>query len=319
MEITEKPKVWEVPDDMTYLVSNSEVSNYLSCERKHYYAHALQLMPINYSTSLSRGLIGHEALAEFYSALKDGFDIFRAATVMEDVVDQYFLAEYQKSGNPGKQEALDMLNNLKTLLLRYVEFQKDDEWEILEVEKSYVLPLFDQYGYGMRLDLLIKQTKGPRAGEIWIVDHKFVYDFYSQNDLVVNAQMPKYLAAVRNETGLVVKGGILNELRHRLKKGAMTNDEMFRREEIRPSSARIRGIMREQILASEEIIERHNLPVDEYGKKAKRVLNQMVCKNCSFLSLCMTELEGESIGLMMKTEYQPNTYGYNAEIPKDVD
>lgn len=326
MQVQPKPIQWDVPEDMTYLVSNSEVSNYLSCERKHYYAHALNLEPINFSTSLSRGIIGHEALAAFYDVIKAWQDSQDQNTVvtpvgvhneavemMNAVVDKYYLQTLQQQGFSRKQETLEMLTMLKQLLSRYVDFQHDDMWKIIEVEQSHVMPLFDQYGYGMRLDLLVQFTVGPRAGEIWVVDHKFVYDFYSQDTLRINAQMPKYLATVRAETGLVIKGGILNELRHRMKKGPMTDAELFRREPLTPSTTRIRNIMKEQIKASEEIMERHALPVEVYGERAKRVMNQMVCKNCSFLEPCMTELDGENISLMLATEYKPNSYGYNKE------
>lgn len=326
MEVKPTPIRWDVPTDMTYLVSNSEVSNYLSCERKHYYAHALNLEPKNYSTSLSRGIIGHEALAAFYEVIKAWQDsqdqntvvyppgVFaEACDMMGAVVDKYYLQTLQQQGFSRKQETLEMLTMLKILLQRYAEFQKNDYWKILEVEQSHVMPLYDHYGYGMRLDLLVQLTQGPRAGEIEVVDHKFVYDFYSQDTLRINAQMPKYLATVRAETGLVIKRGILNELRHRMKKGPMTDLELFRREPISPSTTRIRNIMKEQIKASEEIMERHALPVEVYGERAKRVMNQMVCKNCSFLEPCMTELDGENISLMLATEFQPNSYGYNKE------
>lgn len=227
------------------------------------------------------------------------------------IVDKYMLEELRKSNHPGRQATLDMLNGLTILLERYVAFQQADKWEIVAVEKSFVMPLFDNYGYGMRLDLLIKETTGPLQGAIRIVDHKFVYDFYNANILRINAQMPKYLATVRNDTGLTIHDGVLNMIRHRTKKGPMTDEELFRREPLRPSSTRIRNIMREQIKASEEIMERHALPVDEYGQRAKRVLNQMVCNNCSFLDLCMFELDGGNPSLMLKTEFQPNSYGYN--------
>lgn len=303
MELTRTPIDWNLGPDMTYLVSNSEAANFLSCEMKHFFAHILNLEPKSSSISLSRGVIGHEAMAEFYES--------GSAERMQDIVDGYFVLEMQKQSYPGKDQTLQMLNELKTLLTRYVEFQRDDKWEILEVEKSHVMDLFDHYGYGMRLDLLIRYTTGPYAGEVAIVDHKFMYDFPSVDTLEINAQIPKYLATVRNDTGLVIKHGLLNVLRHRLKKGPMSDDEMFRREIIKPTTRRVRNIMREQIQVSERIMQRHSMPVDEAKATALRALNPMICKNCSFLRLCMTDLEGQDTKLMMETEYQPNSYGYN--------
>jgi hypothetical protein len=278
---------------------------------KHFYAHILNIEPVSYSISLSRGIIGHEALAAFYEALQAGQDTDTAAAMMHSVVDKYFIETFKKPSYSGKDDSLKMLNELKTLLSRYVEFQRDDEWEILEVETTHVLPMFDSYGYGMRLDLLVRYTKGPYSGGIAIVDHKFVYDFPGLDTIAINSQIPKYLATVRNETGLVIKHGVLNCIRHRLKKGAMLDEELFRREVIKPSTKRIRNIMREQMQVSERILERRAMPVEEAKSSAVRVLNQMLCKNCSFLNLCMTDLEGENTDLMLKTEFQHNSYGYN--------
>jgi uncharacterized protein YnzC (UPF0291/DUF896 family) len=307
MELMRSRYQWKLGSDMTYLVSNSEASTFLSCEMRHYYAHVLNIEPINASTSLSRGNIGHEALAVFYTYLKDGHNVDVALSAALDIVDGYFAQEYVKQSNPNKQATLDMLNGLKFLLERYAEYQKQDQWEILSVEEQHTLPIIDQYGYTMRLDLLIRN----KLSEIWIVDHKFVYDFKPPDMLTINAQMPKYIATVRQSTGLIVKGGILNQIRHRVKKGPMTDDELFRREPLRPSNKKIRNIMREQIDISQKIIARHSMPIDEAHRVSPRVLNEMVCKNCPFLQPCMTELEGESITLMLKQHYRPNSYGYN--------
>lgn len=314
MQRLAKPLTWDPGEDMTYLVSNSEASNFLACQQKHFYAHILNIEPKNMSLSLSRGNIGHECLALGYEHVRlYGHETWEAAReLVTGNVDRYIILQMQGPSHPAKQANIDMLMNLKVLLDRYWTYAENDPWDILAVEQQYTMDLFDQYGYTMRLDLLVQINAGPRKGEIWIVDHKFIYDFYNERVLTSNAQIPKYLATVRAETGLVIKGGILNELRHRMKKGPMTDEELFRREPLMPNATKIRNIMREQIKASEQVIERHNLPVDEAEAMAIRALGTMECKNCSFFDLCMTQLEGNSGKLMIETEFQPNSYGYNS-------
>jgi predicted RecB family nuclease len=72
--------------------------------------------------------------------------------------------------------------------------------------------------------------------------------------------------------------------------------------------------MKAQIIASERILERHEMPVEEYGKTALRTMGKMTCDHCSFVPLCSAELDGEEdIALLVLTEYKPNTYGYGPE------
>jgi PD-(D/E)XK nuclease superfamily len=308
------PSVGQVESDMSWFVSNSEVAAFTSCERKHYYGHLLNLKPVRYSDSLNRGIIGHEALAAFYQGVMDGESLERCRTFMNDVVTAYLMIAIKNGDSASKEMLLGLVNLLEV----YVEFQAEDQWEILAVEKSYHLSINESYGYGMRLDLLVKLTTGPRAGEIAIVDHKFVYDMYTLDALRVNSQMPKYLATVRADTGLVITHGILNMIRHRTKKGPMTYEEKFRREIILPSNTRIRSIMREQFLVSEKIMARRNMPIEQAEQQTSRALNLMTCRNCSFIDLCMDELDGHDVSLSIQENFEENTsYGYNKESADD--
>lgn len=282
--------------DGRVIISNSEVMDYLKCERKHLYAHAMKIRPKSQSSSLSRGIIGHEALAEYYANDRDEAKAFK-------VIDSHAVA--------GTAD-LDMLTGLRNLLAFYFTFHADDDklFRILEVEKPFYMDLGEDYSYGMRLDLLVEMISGPYAGEKIIVDHKFQYNFPTADDLTMNAQLPKYIGTVRN-SGVDVKRGMLNILRWRVTKANELNAaERFKREYIAPSPVEIRNIMREQVLASERIADRKAMGVEAYKQVALRALNGMTCKNCPFINICKTELVGENAAVMIATEFVQNEYGY---------
>jgi len=280
------------------IISNSEVSTFLSCERKHYYGHGLGLAPKKLSDSLSRGIIGHEALAEYYENDCNPDKMFR-------VVDTHAV---QGTGD------LDMLTGLRTLLAFYVEHYAEEDaklFDILEVEKAYYMDLGDEYSYGMRLDLLVQMKAGPYMGEKIIIDHKFLYNFMTADELSLNVQLPKYIGTLRN-SGHDVKRGMLNQLRWRVTKAnEHVAAERFRRDIVTPSAPLIRNIMKEQVIASEKIADRKAMGVEQYGATALRSINSMTCKNCSFSNLCSTELNGEDASVMIQTEFEQNKYGYS--------
>lgn len=278
--------------DLARTVSNSEVSTFTQCQRKHYYAHILNLEPKVTGLSLSRGIIGHEALAAYY-------ENDRNPKAAHSVITKY-LNDSNADGT--------MLMELKVLLNRYFEYYGNEDFETLAVEKVYEVPVNDDYLYGMRLDLL----KRLKDGRIVVVDHKFVYDFYTQDVVDMNAQLPKYIGTVRFN-GIRADMGELNQVRYRMKKSGNTDEELFKRTPVTPTNHAIRETMREQFKVSERILERRALPPDERSSESVRTMNQMTCKNCSFLPLCLAELNGTDITNLIAQDYQPNSYGYNKE------
>ena len=278
-------------------ISNSEASAYLQCERKWFYGYKENLEPVSTSTALSRGIIGHECLAAYYTVLMTEPHAFEKATRASD--DK--LAEYLSMAGSDKV----MLFELETLLDRYYALARADGWTILAVEQSYDIDVNDEFGYVMRLDLLAN-IKGKNV----LVDHKIIYAFYNENDLDMNCQMPKYIGALRHN-GIQVDYAILNMIRHRQKKGGNTDEETFQRVVLRPSALEIKNVMREQFKASKQVVALHANP--DAGNEVLRTMNQMTCKNCSFLRLCKTELMGEDASEVRATSYRQNAYnlGYN--------
>lgn len=281
-------------DSLTRRISNSEASAYLQCERKWYYGYHQNLQPISSSTALSRGVIGHEALAEYYQVLMDDPGNFvQAERESNSKIFEYIMQDGAD---------VEMLTALNGLLQRYYAIARGDGWEILAVEKSYDIEVNDEFGYVMRLDLL-----AGIKGQTVLVDHKIVYAFHDANALDMNCQMPKYMGALR-ANGETVDYAILNQIRHRQKKGGNTDEETFQRVVLRPSGIEIRNVLREQFKASAQIVQLHRNP--DAADVVLRTMNNMTCKNCGFANLCKTELMGQDTTEVMKL-YTHNTYNDN--------
>lgn len=280
--------------DLSRTISNSEVSAFTQCERKHYYGFLKKLEPKSTSQALSRGIIGHEALEAYYTDQQAGNTPAVAMDIAINVVLKYMQDEYVDK---------TMLADLINLLTRYFAYYPHDEWEILAVEQAYEVPVNDEFIFGMRLDLLVRD----KQRRIALVDHKFVYDFYQDSVLDMNAQMPKYLGTLRFN-GIRAEYAILNQIRYRLKKGGNTDEELFRRDVLTPNNNEVRQYMAEQFMISERIMGRRSSTPEAQSLQAVRTANQMVCKNCSFQPLCKAELMGSDTSLMEQVEFKANAY-----------
>lgn len=289
---------------MNAVISNSEVGSYTSCEMKHYFAFGLSLEPKKMGDALSRGIIGHEALAVFYKNLNE-----LGHEASSDLAITYVMQILQ--AHTGKYDE-EMLRGLLTLLQDYFEFYEGEGLKPILVEEQLHLQYLPDVAYGMRLDFYGQYTKGPKAGKFVLMDHKFVYDFKTQDMLRMNAQMPKYKAVLENN-GYRVDECLLNQIRHRTKKGPMTPDEKFRREVLTFTQAEVRNVMREQVKAADRIMELRKLPIGEWKDQSLRAMGEFQCRNCSFINLCKTDLIGQPINLMVQTEFSNNTYRYKEE------
>lgn len=286
-------------------ISNSEASTWLSCRAKYRYQFLLNLEPIKQKEVLSRGIIGHEALAIYYRAIKLGQDHDVAVRNARDYLASFFsTTEY----------STDLLYDLDRILVGYfnhVKFELSDldNWDILMVEEQLDIPISEDFHVPMTLDLLVRDKT---TGDIILIDHKFFYDFPTQDDLALNAQLPKYVAILRYN-GYNVTKAMINCIRYRKLKNPDSSD-LFRRDVIKPSDAKLRNALSQHIMASQEILEYREMT--EEGQKAKSlpVLNKMMCKGCQYANLCITEYDGGDVNFLMQVDYKSNErYGYNDE------
>lgn len=281
-------------------ISNTEVTTFNTCERRHYYEFILNIEPRMFSLPLYRGIAGHAALEAYY---KEDRNLDAAHSVIKEIYRETVI------NFPGEYDHLKALEALIPLIERYHYFYGDDCFEVIEVEKTHVIPMSSNVAIGSRLDLLIRFTRGPYRGDLAVMDNKFVHNFMSQPELDMNAQGPKYVSILKRE-GLTVSKFVLNQIRHR----AMKTEEplkYFQRPVLKISPTEAEAIWQEHLQAAKEI---QSIKDSGTGHLARRILNPYICKMCPVQRLCKAELAGRDITNMAKYEFNRkgtfNDYGY---------
>ena len=298
----------------TVVISHSEVESFLSCQMKHYYAFIdstfgplAGLEPKSFSDALFRGIQGHDALMVFYQAIKDGHSVDDAAEESYQRL-RVFSVRPEVLMNPAH---LKITQDLQTRILpRYYAKEAVDlirqGWKPIHVEETFRLRMEFENGtfvYPFKPDVIM----ADQAGNLWVWDHKFVYNFYSPTEINLLPQIPKYIGALRASTDLYIKGGYYNQLRHREVKDV---DNHVKHVPVKPSDTRVKNAFRQQYKIMVEIAERKTMGADAARDAATRVLSTMVCKSCSFKDLCVSDLNGENTELAKRVNFKANSYGY---------
>lgn len=291
---------------MTRKISNSEVGTWLTCRQKYYWKFDRNLTPNKAPDALSRGILFHLAMEHFNKQYIQSQKFFSARLAGEEVI------TYQLSR--GIEYNLDIVIDTKRIYDNYMGIleHRINEWEILEAEQSYDLPINDQYSMPIKIDLLVREKA---TGEIALVDYKTCYDFWSDDQIALSAQAPKYIGVLRN-SGQKVDKLILEQIRYRKIKEP-TGDQLFRRTSIVPSNAKLRNVLSDHIVASNSIVQYRMLHETQRKQLASRTLNPMVCKGCEVRELCKTELDGGNVDYLIQVDFRTNDYGYN-QIQPDV-
>lgn len=279
-----------------HTISQSEVDSFKNCKRKHYYSFGEKLEPKKHSDSLTRGTLGHKALDAFYSHLKE------------------FPGDWEQAAYIGTQAILEkvtadntqLIMKLQTLLTKYFMHAQEtqDYYEILAVEHEfrYTIP-------GTKLVIpftpdLIWRNK--YTGKVYVVDHKFLFNFYSENAIAISPQLAKYVGLLRL-MGYDVEDAQYNMIRHReLKEGS----KLFSLQRCNLGDRKVKTYVEDQIVAMGEIADIKELPLDRWEQIATRTASSFNCEHCPMLELCLIDLNGGNRDLMIRTYYQPNTYGY---------
>ena len=286
-------------------VSHSEVDNYLLCRRKHYYGYGLSLERVSKSAALATGTAGHRVLEVFYEAL-----LGLGSTAQEQLAawDQAFeraKEELDTIVKEGYTDA-DRRATLHDILFNedwgYFanEFITRNGWRILAVEQEFTL-LYDEATestYPFVVDVIAEDPDG----KVVVIDHKFVYDFYTPTQTDLQPQIPKYIGALR-AMNYPVAYGAYNMLRTRKIKEP-TSDSMSYYMILKPNVDRVLNTFMEQLGVAAEIQALKELSIEDQEKRAYRTANKMVCQSCSFRDICSTELVGGNVELMKKTEYK---------------
>lgn len=288
-----------------FIVSNTQITAKNTCDRQHGYMYDEELEPVVYPLHIRRGVAGHKVLETYYKARQQGLG--HAAAVHEAMAT---LISIIGSVDPEDIEAQKMLGHLSWLLMQYFEFYENDQFKVLAVETVYnakfypvaTFPQSEELHFGMILDTVLERTTGQYRGYVDIVDHKFVNNFMSPDELRLNAQQPKY-TKVAQLNGLPIKDAIFNQLRYRPMKAPKMTD-LFRRSPLLSNEESIETVWQEARETAVDIYEE-----EEGIKKPNRRRRQTYsnCKYCFFKDLCMAELAGQDTTIMRKAQFQNRT------------
>lgn len=285
-------------------VSHSEVDSYLLCRRKHYYGYGLSLQRVSESHSLAMGTAGHRILETFYKSIGEGFSAetqrksFDTALAEAKVEYETILSEGY-TDDPKKATLHDALFHDTYGYFAQEPFVQQG-YEILAVEADFNL-LYDESTdshYPFVVDLIVRDPDG----KLVVVDHKFVYDFYTPEASDMQPQIPKYIGALR-ALGYEISHGAYNMVRTRKIKEP-TPEQMNHILLLKPNPTRVKSTFMEQIHVANEVQALKTLPIEQQDERAYRVANKMVCQSCSFRDLCSTELVGGNVELMLRSEYK---------------
>lgn len=300
-------------------VSNTEVQAGYNCEGQWAFAfHPEQHFQLKYmGKARTRGIIGHSALEMFYIGLKDGKPYDECAEKALSYIQDLRVAELklEEWANP---ERLEILNYLYTILEEYFKYYEDDAkfWRILDVESFHAMehPGENDFYLPIRLDLVVYQEKGPFAGEISPLDHKFAYDFWKRTKWVQNSQLPLQIRALRKTKykgirEVVVRRAIVNQLRTR-----ELNDpkpyELFRREFPTYTEKMIENVFINHQRSSVRLAYLKRNALDEVRDELRFALGSSACQYCDFKDLCDAGFEERDQTNVIAALLKPNEYGY---------
>lgn len=287
-----------------YAISNSEVMCFAKCHRKHYYEFLERLTPVTQGEALFRGIAGHELLELYYKAIMEGESVARAERIALNALD----ADIGRAFAASDFDAANVMTGLKDTMISYFGYAQDDDWEILAVEESY-LQRYDDIIIGMRLDLLIRPRTGQFRGQKILVDHKFSYAKWSENDVLLNGQPYKYGAIMRDQ-GHDIKHVMYNTILYRSKTEIVDRKMLTMTHKQQDTAIHDHLIYAKGIEAAKAGHEIDPLKYDQ--EQAARCLDRYTCKMCSFKDLCLAEMSGitPATELMRRVNYIRNDYGY---------
>lgn len=294
------------------IVSNTEITSFSTCKRAHYYRFIMELEPKEHilSKALFRGIVGHRIWEVYYQALKDGLSVDEAKQLGLARQEEELLKVVRE--NPEHYDLIQIVMELKTLFDTYVEVYRVDDFRPLEVETVFSTTMRPGLDYGLRLDVLAEMTKGEYRGDIVVLDHKFLYNFKTPDEIDMDGQLPKYISTVR-ANGIVVTKGRFNMIRYRSLKNNAPED-LFERKWLYAKKAETEQIWRDQTKVADEIEYMKQLSPAAASENAVRNMSPYICRSCYFKKLCKLELNGQDITNAVVMDYQPNTYGYQSYV-----
>lgn len=292
----------------------TEIGEFLRCPKRYDYRWNQQLEPKEVNEKLAIGTTVHKFLEQYYKtkSLED------ANKAVESHIEELQI-DFEET------ESADLI---RSMCANYHNtFDMDKQWEILEVEKEFCIPLDDGTNYIGTIDLVVRDEDGF----IWFLDHKTTnsIDLFDKNSNM-DRQISRYWWALE-QLGYGVHGFIYNILLKdypqppkQLKSGALSKDKSQRttaemyRQAISDNNLKIEDyqdfldyleqfpreyfrrvkVERGALECLAAIDEMEDVILDIRDKQANGRWYRNITKDCSwdcpFKSLCQAEMDGSN-------------------------
>ena len=269
-------------------ISHSEIAAHLLCERKHWYMYLRGLKrTAAVSDAAARGTLFHECI-EVYGEHRLAGDSHELAMSFADL----------KLTSLTNFENIGIAAEVKKLLAFFTEANPLEEYEWLAVEKKFSVPLDgDVVHWVGALDIIVRD----KFGKIAVVDYKTTGRRWSETRLILDSQIPEYIAAV-HLNGKPMDYGLIIQVRTQYAKDAKANDVII------PTKVKVneaheanvwKGVMRTayKILGNRVEYDAGNItdPV--------RSPTDMGCSMCPMKELCISDLKGWDSDLLIGSHF----------------
>jgi flagellar biosynthesis regulator FlbT len=269
------------------------MSDAQTCEMRFYFAQQMKLIPKELPVAMRRGLRGHEMFEEAFKCLQNGGDLDGVLVAIQPIV--------LRLQSEQDYESLKAYR----LVLAFVAHVIEEGHEVVSVEVSQFVGV-EGNDFVFTPDIVLRYTKGPKRGQLFMLDFKFTAQPWTANELGVYQQGPKYVRYWNRTHDEQVHFFYLVCLITTAAAGA-TGDRLFRVLPVKLNKPKLDRIEweNEQLLKRVETLKANGLDQSKY----LRTVNTFSCKRCFFASdLCPISLEGKSIDKYIKVNYNVNDY-----------
>lgn len=258
------------------IISHSQLMSWDRCELQWYLSYVEKWKERETKRYMELGKLGHECLAVYYS------------TRSRELVQAKLIEHYEMYA--GQDSALTMLAEESWLIMRYIDDyarSADADLEVLAIEEHFLIPLYTPQGRKYYLQGYV-DVRGVRNGKMEVWDHKFSGKFWNPNEVLMDIQIPLYVAAYA-ENGIPVHVAVVNQLNtYEYKdKSKVKPDQLFRREPNYLSDSEIKNIIWEVGLAVDDML-------DSKGRTVRRRMRRD-CSMCKYQDPCLMGRKGMDI------------------------
>lgn len=272
-------------------VSHSQINEWDRCRFSYFLSYREKWRPKQKAYPLTLGSTVHTLLEDYYRG------------VMEDnrnLLERHRNKVQELSGSVADTDELQALSHAGSLVERYITdfaFYEDAGYEVVDVEKHYVVelttPQGNPYEFELYFDLMLLHKQSQR---LWIVDHKtHKSNPLNPTQIMMDRQLPSYALVMRELMGVDVFGMIYNMLNTYDYKKPPPPEKLFKREKTYRTPEELNSIMKEIGYAVDDILENRDNP--------RRSLTRD-CSWCKFQEPCLMGMKGMNMKSILEENFE---------------